>query len=1117
MFMTAETTKISMPTFLSDHASSEDFFGSHERVADAIVSVIEHSKQTRVIGILGPWGSGKSTIIRLIENKLSQKHPTEKTCYFFSYDAWLHQNDPPRRSFLESLIRFLVAQKITTADRWSGDLDRLNRRVEDNDITTTPTLTLPGKLIAASLIITAYGWKLADSAHATKFLGLTVAEIGYALISAPVWAGLIAYGWLRITKNEDHASVFSMFVNKATERVKTRIIRTPDPTAIEFQEVFKRIMATVARGDRAFVFVIDNLDRISEAEAIAIWSTIRSFFVDELRGYDNNSTATAPIVLLPLDPGAIHRMYGKGNDEAEELAKSFIDKTFDLVFRVSPPVQSGWQGYLAKKLREAFADISEHEIFVAEKLYELWTLKTSNGVTPRNINLVVNELATLRMQWRTEIPFATLAYYAIYKSEIEKHIDEYLNTEPYVSQFDARWPEGIAAIHYGVPTDSVLQVLLSPKIQGALEAVDQDAFKKLSAAVGFESVLQKTIEDQLAAKPYPPEIAANAAGLLASAKLKATPRLTEVENTLRRAFSSPQKWKRMSPLTAPGIAALFESCHDRDIITFAAEVDASLEQVEPTFLAEPKSDERWRDCAIVSIQASFDSRKNDDTIVVPGDALFFLKVLDLIDIDAKSLIYLRTGGPESVIQQISNEASAVGFKTSPESRIRKLSEIPTAWDWIPLIEAAGQHLQNPSRPAHGDGFALDALGLLRKLNLSKAANAKLKQLSETAFFDVLYNAHQQKAYETEASLLALFMLVNPTFEMTSIVGNGESGRQLVNDLTGTLSDRPDVNEIIDRKLARFGSFKQLISAATKNSDIGKLAKAIFAKRLRESNLGPLHVDDVIEKFDVYCLFLEEAEQGAFVNELPHYPAFWETIDKSELTDNLCAILRRLISNRSEIGQRARAIVMKKTQAFDEARWKEVLAKGIEPMPTVLDVIPLASKDQRFGESLLQALRASFDSALGVEKTSRLQDWFKLANMLDENRSNFLMKDIKDRILSHSSNIGMLEVLKAGGAALLSRGDFKSRADDAARNIVVPLIDKFGDSEAWFEENKSEIRGWIEKADKSTKEYLADKLSNLPESETSDHITAVAKEIGITLPNRRKAMKSPEDKEESSTR
>jgi predicted KAP-like P-loop ATPase len=100
--------------FIKDEASDRDFFGSHDRVAGAMAEVIRRDRGLRIVGLLGPWGSGKSTVVRLMEAAL---RPAEPEVRIFYYDAWLHQNDPPKRSFLERFVNFLAdAELIEPAD-----------------------------------------------------------------------------------------------------------------------------------------------------------------------------------------------------------------------------------------------------------------------------------------------------------------------------------------------------------------------------------------------------------------------------------------------------------------------------------------------------------------------------------------------------------------------------------------------------------------------------------------------------------------------------------------------------------------------------------------------------------------------------------------------------------------------------------------------------------------------------------------------------------------------------------------------------------------------------------------------------------------------------------------
>ena len=1108
--MNSKIDTLSAPTFLSDHASAEDFFGSHQRVADAIVSVIDTSQQTKVIGILGPWGSGKSTIVRLVEGGLS-KQPTEgKHTFFFSYDAWLHQNDPPRRSFLESLIRFLVSQNVTTADKWKDDLDRLNRRVEDNDITTTPTLTLPGKLIAASLLLTAYGWKLADSSQSFSLLGcdFSVAKFGYALISAPVWGGLIAYVWLKINRDESHETVFSMFVNKAIERVKTKTIRTPDPTAIEFQEVFRRIMASVGRSNRSFVFVIDNLDRISESDAIAIWSTIRSFFVDELRGsVDEVANVASPTVLLPLDPKAIQRIYGKAEAEAEELAQSFIDKTFNLVFRVSPPVQSGWHDYLAKRLRETLSDVTEEDILRATKLYEIWCLETSKGVTPRNINTLVNELGILRLQWSNTIPLSTLAYYAINRQGLESDFERYLSqSDPYVARFDEHWAEGIAAIRYGVPPDRVLQVLLLPKISASLSTFDKDLFVNLSKAVGFQPVLQRAIEKHLEEGVPSLEYGAGVAAMMDAAALVENPRVIEIEKALRKTFSSSIDWKQISPLTARGVDTLISRCPENDRKEFAFKVQTSLAQTDKSFSFDDQNAAGWHQCAVSVLTAVPGPRPEADTIVVPGDASFFLKVIDRVALDSPLLRYFRPGPDKSVvIGQIASDATLALFKTGPELRIQKLTRIPIKWDWALFIEATGTFLEGTSKSEPGISSALESLGILRVLSSSKILNERLKVLSEGVFLDMLYAAHSEGRHETEARLISLLILTNPTLQNTTAIGNSEAGRQLAASLTTTLNDRSNVYELIDHALLRYGTFAEFVNSAGANGQIAAALKTIFPKRIKDGRLGSLRLDDVIARLSTYVSYLNDTDRAQFIDLLATYRTFWDKLESGELTDNKCKILSRYIETDSGDSERSRNLVIATARKFDEAGWTSLLGTGAEPLPTILQAATFETQGIRFGEPLLQALQGSFETALvnGGSSASALGGWFRLAKALDENRYKILLKDIKDRIVSGNQNGGALPLLSAGGAELLTAGDFKSRSDDAVRHVVLPLIERLKESLDWFKQNGSEVGAWISRSDKTTKEYLKERVAALCESEGGDEVQEVARAIGISTPKRRK--------------
>ncbi|RLB33490.1 MAG: hypothetical protein DRH12_18340, partial [Deltaproteobacteria bacterium] len=51
---------------LSDLPASEDAFGGHARVARAIAKLLEEEEGGKAIALIGTWGSGKSTVVKIL-------------------------------------------------------------------------------------------------------------------------------------------------------------------------------------------------------------------------------------------------------------------------------------------------------------------------------------------------------------------------------------------------------------------------------------------------------------------------------------------------------------------------------------------------------------------------------------------------------------------------------------------------------------------------------------------------------------------------------------------------------------------------------------------------------------------------------------------------------------------------------------------------------------------------------------------------------------------------------------------------------------------------------------------------------------------------------------------
>lgn len=80
------------------------------RYVDPLISVLTDDEQQTpfTIGVFGPWGSGKSSLLRMISDELEQKHPDEFVCVRFN--PWVYRGEPNILVPLLHTLRDTLAQ-----------------------------------------------------------------------------------------------------------------------------------------------------------------------------------------------------------------------------------------------------------------------------------------------------------------------------------------------------------------------------------------------------------------------------------------------------------------------------------------------------------------------------------------------------------------------------------------------------------------------------------------------------------------------------------------------------------------------------------------------------------------------------------------------------------------------------------------------------------------------------------------------------------------------------------------------------------------------------------------------------------------------------------------------
>ena len=133
-----------MAKLLKNKPCNNDLFEgkSHEHLAEVIAKHIKNDNYRGLIGIDGGWGSGKSNLVGIIEYKLNQGLTDNNKYHFFTYDAWAHQNDLPRRTILEEMIEFLTSNNkpFEGTSHWIETLDNLLAQKRETSSKTVPSL-----------------------------------------------------------------------------------------------------------------------------------------------------------------------------------------------------------------------------------------------------------------------------------------------------------------------------------------------------------------------------------------------------------------------------------------------------------------------------------------------------------------------------------------------------------------------------------------------------------------------------------------------------------------------------------------------------------------------------------------------------------------------------------------------------------------------------------------------------------------------------------------------------------------------------------------------------------------------------------------------------------------
>lgn len=295
------------------------------------------------IGIIGGWGSGKTTIVNNALNDI-------KNARVFRYDAWKYEDDSFRRTFIKSILDQSGINSHTEEYRKVAEslyedysissnsiLERIElSRKKDKNYKSAAAYIIA---IIVIVIVLVSGFIVMEKYDSVLgFLLTTLSSIGF----------------------------FNLLYAQTTYS-KTKLF-SPE----QFYHVFKRILEKTS--GKSNIIFIDNLDRCDGENLCNTLKSIKGFYVEKCK----KKIKEKIVFIVPLDYESLNKAY-KTDD-----SNYYIDKIFDETIYINKITTTDKMDFINSL-------VSKHSDIDSILTYEARDILASSYIsTPREIIKVIN-------------------------------------------------------------------------------------------------------------------------------------------------------------------------------------------------------------------------------------------------------------------------------------------------------------------------------------------------------------------------------------------------------------------------------------------------------------------------------------------------------------------------------------------------------------------------------------------------------------------------------------------------------------------------------------------------------------------------------------------------------
>jgi hypothetical protein len=304
---------------------SADAFG-HRDYTDVLVSILEDETPPPTVGLFGPWGVGKSTIIGGVQRQLKGREVG-----FVYLDTWRYEGDPLRRQFLiEAAKQLDRAGKLKGGYSPEKELDELH--IDRQEIKESLELSLV-RFAKATLIGALFAVVALILLFAGVFEDVLSGDFGTSVLASVVAFTLGTF-----------AGLFSQAIVVRPTTVTHKALQDPDRFAEKFAALLKAL-----RPPR-LVVAIDNLDRCSPEKAVEMLGTIKTYLEPVVAGgllprsEANEAVDKEVVFLIAVDDAALRRHLvaqeqARSAHHGELAVRRYVDEYLAKFFSARLPIR----------------------------------------------------------------------------------------------------------------------------------------------------------------------------------------------------------------------------------------------------------------------------------------------------------------------------------------------------------------------------------------------------------------------------------------------------------------------------------------------------------------------------------------------------------------------------------------------------------------------------------------------------------------------------------------------------------------------------------------------------------------------------------------------------------